>query len=176
MLDYYRETGLIVSDSGRDGGDLDYLYIRFRRGPGASDDTAIIAAGLIYGLGTAIGVFLADAIDTLEKYVPVFSDQDQELSQTIKEKYKKLDVTESDLRHIAYLAATPLESEIPVPDSSLRHLMLVDRKHDLTPVESHLLFVQGKQYAPIHIGYDNVLNRDFYAYVQDRIAHSPGPR
>lgn len=176
MIEDYRESGLIVGDSGRDGGNIKYLYIRHRRGPGASDDSAIIAAGLLYGFGTAVGVFLADAIDTLEKHVPVFSDQDQDLARKIKENYDKLDVTEAELRHIAYLCATPLDSDIQVPDSSLRHMLLIDRKHDLTAVESHLLFVQGKHYAPIHIGHENALNTDLYSYVADRIEKSPGAK
>ena len=176
MLEYYRDSGLIVADSGRDDGDLEYIYIRFRRGPGASDDTAIIAAGLLYGLGTAVGVFLADAIDTLEKHVPVFSDQDQNLARKIRENYARLDVSEAELRHIAYLSATPLESEILVPDSSLRHLLQIDRKHDLTAVESHLDFIQGKHCAPIHIGHESVMNKELYPYVQERMEHSPGPR
>jgi hypothetical protein len=175
MMDYYREKGLIVADSGRDGGDLEYIYIRFRRGPGASDDTAIIAAGLLYGLGTAVGVFLADAIDTLEKYVPVYSDQDQNIANKIKEKYAKLDISDAELRHLAYLEATPLESDFAVPDSSLRYLLQIEPRHDLTAVESHLYFIQGKKYAPIHVGHNGVMNRELYAYVQDRITRSPGP-
>jgi len=176
MLDYYREIGLIVSDSGQDDGDIQYVYIRHRRGPGASDDAAIVAAGLLFGFGTAVGVFLADAIDTLEKHVPIFSDQDQQLSQKIKDSYKALDVDESDVRHLAYLCATPLEAEIRVPDSSLRLLLMIDRRHDLTAVESHLRYVQGKESAPIHVGHESTLNTEFYAYLQKRVDDSPGPK
>ncbi|MHB0913085.1 MAG: hypothetical protein ACYC2Y_06530 [Armatimonadota bacterium] len=174
MIDYYRETGLIIADSGADGEDADYLYIRHRRGQGASDDTGIVAAGLLWDLGTAIGVFLADAVDTLEKYVPVFSDQDGNLGKKVGETYSKLDVSDADVRHLAYLSAIPDENDFPVPDSSLRYLMLVDRRHDLTAVESHLLCVQGKRYAPIRIGHEEVSNREFYEYVQARVASSPG--
>lgn len=174
MIDFYREQGLIVADSGPDNGNLEYMYIRFRRGLGASDDTAISAAGLIYGLGEAVGVFLADAIDTLEKHVPVFSDQDNELARKIKAEYPKLGLDERDVRHITFLSAIPESSNIDVPDCSLRHLMLVDRHHDLTPIESHLLFVQHKPFACIPIGHEEVLNRKFYRYVEDRIESSPG--
>ncbi len=169
MIDYYRSVGLIAADHGADGNGLEYVYIRHRRGHGASDDAAVVAAGLLYGIGTAIGVFLADAIDTLEKHVPVFSDQDAELARYIKEHYPKLDVDEADAERLAFLSAVPDNSAIDVPDSSIRHMMLIDRKHDLTAIESHLLFVQGKPCPPIRIGHEEVLNKDFYEYMQQRM-------
>ena len=49
-------------------------------GPGQSDDAAIVTAGLLYNVDVALGVFLADAIDTLEKYVPAYYDQDKALA------------------------------------------------------------------------------------------------
>ena len=48
MIDYYREVGLIVADEGADGPDVQYMYIRHRRGRGASDDTAIVCAGMLW--------------------------------------------------------------------------------------------------------------------------------
>jgi len=174
MIDFYREQGLIVADSGADEGDLEYMYIRLRRGLGASDDTAIVAAGLIYGLGEAVGVFLADAIDTIEKHVPVFSDQDNELARRIEADYGKLELDLKEVRHITFLSAVPEHAGEDVPDCSLRHLMHVDRHHDLTAIESHLLFVQHKPFATIPIGHEEVQNRKFYRYVEGRLANSPG--
>lgn len=174
MIEYWRDTGLIVADGGRDDGDLEYMYIRFRRGLGASDDTAIVAAGLLHGLGTAVGVFLADAIDTLEKHVPVFSDQDNMLARKVGAEYPALDLAESDARHLAYLSAIPEHIKMDVPDCSLRHLLSVDRNHDLTAIESHLLFIQGKRPSPIRIGHEGVPNKDLYEYVKQRVATSPG--
>ncbi len=174
MIDYYRSTGLIAGDEGPDKGELEYMYIRFRRGLGASDDTAIIATGMLYGLGAAIGAFLADAIDTLEKHVPVFSDQDNELAKRIKASYPALDLAESDVRHLTFLSAIPEKSKIDVPDCSLRHLMGIDRHHDLTAIESHLLFLQRKRYATIRIGHEAVSNEDLYDYTKSRVQNSPG--
>lgn len=174
MIEYYRDSGLIAADSGADEGDLEYMYIRHRRGLGASDDTAIVAAGLLYGLGVAVGVFLSDAIDTLEKHVPIFSDQDNKLARKIKVNYPELDMAESEVRHLAFLSAISEESEIDIPDCSLRHLMLVDRKHDLTAIESHLLFIQRKHYPPIGIGHEEVLNKKFYEHALERVRRSPG--
>jgi hypothetical protein len=173
MLEYYRDTGLITADSGADGGDLDYMYIRHRRGRGASDDAAIIAAGLLWGYGTAVGVFLADAIDTLEKYVPIYSDQDEDLARFIGANYKNLDVDESDARKITYLSAVPDEAPIEVPDSSLRHLMAINTAHDLTLIESHLLFVRGIRIPSIKMGSEGTPSHALYAYVRDRIANMP---
>jgi hypothetical protein len=174
MIEYYRDSGLIVGDEGPDKGELEYMYIRFRRGLGASDDTAIIAAGMLYGLGASVGAFLADAIDTLEKHVPVFSDQDNKLARKIKANYPALDLAESDVRHITFLSAIPEMSKIEVPDCSLRHLMGIDRQHDLTAIESHLLFVQRKHFATMRIGHESVSNQDLYDYVQKRVLSSPG--
>ncbi len=176
MLDYYRSKGLIVGETGPDMGDLEYMYIRYRRGHGASDDTAIIAAGLVYGFGVAVGVFLADAIDTLEKHVLCFSDQDNALARKIMDKCPDLGISDGDLRHIAYLCATPDEASIQVPDSSLRLLMDIDRESDCTAVESHLLFVQQKKYPNMQIGHEGTGNVDLYEYVRDRVDKSPGAR
>jgi len=174
MVERYRDSGLIFADSGTDSGDLEYMYIRHRQGPGASDDTAIIAAGLLYSLGEAVGVFLADAIDTLEKYVSVFSDQDNKLANKIKANYPQLDIAESEVRHLAFLSAIPEHSDTDVPDCSLRHLILIDRRHDLTAIESHFLFIEGKRCARIRVGHEEVPNEMFYAYVQERLLSSPG--
>jgi len=173
MLEYYRDTGLIAADYGTDGGDLDYMYIRHRRGRGASDDAAIIAAGLIWGYGTAIGVFLSDAIDTLEKYVPVYSDQDDELAQFIAENYRALDVDKSNARQLAYYSAIPGKAPIDVPDSSLRHLMAINTNHDLTLIESHLLFIQGKRTPSIKMGIECTPSHDLYHYIKGRIITAP---
>lgn len=176
MMAYYRDNGLIAGEEGADKGDLEYMYIRYRRGQGASDDCAIIAAGLLYGLGTAVGAFLADAIDTLEKHVPVFSDQDNGLARKIKAEYTGLDVGEPEVRQLTYLSAIPDNSKIDVPDCSLRHLMGIDRHQDLTAIESHLLFVQKKPFATIRLGHESVTNEALYDYIGDRVAKSPGVR
>ncbi len=173
MLDYYREVGLILADEGHAGESSEYMYIRHRRGRGASDDTAIVAAGMLFGPGGTIGAFLADAVDTLEKHVPVFGDQDGRLAQKIADGYD-VGISAADARHLAYLSAVPDEPRIEVPDSSLRHLLLIDRQHDITAVESHMLFVQGRRCPPTRIGHEEVLNKDFYEYVAERLRKSPG--
>ncbi len=174
MIDYYRDVGLIVGDEGPDDDHVEYMYIRHRRGRGASDDTAIVAAGMLFGPGASVGAFLADAVDTLEKHVLVFGDQDGRLARKIKDNFDDLDVSDADVRHLAYLSAVPEDCRIDVPDSSLRHLLLIDRQHDITAAESHLLFVQGRRYPPTRIGNEEVPNKDFYGYVAERLRKSPG--
>lgn len=174
VIDDYRDQGLIVGEEGEDKGDLEYMYIRHRRGLGASDDTAITAAGLIYGLGEAVGVFLSDAIDTLEKYVPFYSDQDERLALKIGERYPDLGISRKEVLHITYLSAIPEEASIDVPDCSLRHMMVIDKKVNMTTIESHFLCSQRKPYPPVRIGHEKILNKRFYNYVEERLLLSPG--
>lgn len=174
MIDYYREVGMIVGEEGPDGPNVEYMYIRHRRGRGASDDTAILCAGMLWGPGATVGAFLADAVDTLEKHVPVFGDQDGRLARKIEQGMKDLGISDADVRHLTYLSAVPEIARIDVPDSSLRCVLLIDRQHDITAVESHLLFVQGRRYPPCRIGHEEVPNKDFYEYAAERLRRSPG--
>src|SRR5438105_3090633 len=81
--------GLIVAQPPEGDHAVTYQYIRFHEGPGASDDAAIVAGSLLFGGSVSAGVFLADAIDTLEKYVPPEdqSDQDWDLAKEIERDY-----------------------------------------------------------------------------------------
>jgi len=65
-IEDFKRRGLIVDGPPEANDHIAYMYIRHRVGPGASDDAAIVVGGLLYDLSTAVGVFLADAIDTLE--------------------------------------------------------------------------------------------------------------
>lgn len=160
----YRQRGLIVADRGREDFEehIQYMYIRHRVGPGASDDAALLAGGFLYGRDVALGVFLADAVDTLEKFVPVYSDQDQELANLVRQGMTDLGITEDDLLLFTALTAVPEGMQKVMPDCSLRHFIRVDRNVDQTALESHLQFVEGKPYAPQKVGMEEILNEDFY--------------
>jgi len=147
-----------------------YMYIRHRQGGGTSDDAALVACGLLWGLSTALGAFLADAVDTLEKYVPHYFDQDDELAVLVAESCPEL-ANQEDLYLLTYLCAIP-EDASPVPDCSLRHLLMVDRSVDQTALEGHLLFIQGLPYSPMVISFEQVPNTEFYAYISDRVKKS----
>jgi predicted transcriptional regulator len=128
-----------------------------------------VASGLLYNVDVAIGVFLADAIDTFEKYVSVYRDQDRELAAYIGEKYKFLGLGEDDVYELAYLAAIPEEKIDEVPDSSLRYLLAVDQEVGVSTLETHLNYIEGKPFMPIAISYKRVLITKLYDFVREKL-------
>ncbi|MCL5102587.1 MAG: hypothetical protein M1133_00540 [Armatimonadetes bacterium] len=146
-----------------------YMYVRYKVGPGASDDAAIVMAGKMHGLSAAVGCFLADAIDTLEKYVPEYSDQDSDISSYIANNYKNLGVSQDDAVTLAYLCAIPIDMQGHLPDSSIRHMLEVDRKHDQSAVESHLAYVAGRPYSEMELDHGECTNVEFYEYIEHRL-------
>lgn len=168
-LDEFRAEGLIVDGRDADRRSVQYQYIRHKAGPGASDDAAIVGAGLIWGLGTALGVFLADAVDTLEKYVPRYGDQDEAIARVIEREFDDLGVTAADVRRLTAVAAMPETAPLNVPDSSLRHLLSVDRHTDLCALEAHILEVQGTPAPAIGLGHERTPSHQFYEYMRSRV-------
>jgi hypothetical protein len=170
-LEGFKKEGLIIApeELSKVGPEkIKYLYIRHKLGPGQSDDGAFVAAGLIYNRDVALGVFLADAIDTLEKYVLVYEDQDDDLSYYIGKTYKELNISMEDVYEIAYLAAVPEDKEEETPDSSLRYFLSKDRQVGQCAFESHLNFIEGKPYFPMFLSYSRILSTDFYAYIRNK--------
>jgi hypothetical protein len=165
-IEEYHKTGLITNTPGKD---VAYMYIRYKVGPGASDDAAVISAGKLYGYSAAVGTFLADAIDTLEKYAVKTADQDFEIANHIAEICPDLGVGPDDACRIAYLAAAPEGREHEVPDSSLRGLLEVDRKFDICALESHLLYVEGKPVPEIELDHGQSTNMKLYNYINERL-------
>ncbi len=177
-IETYVANGLIINperlyEAHED--EIKYFYIRHRIGPGQSDDAAVVASGMIYNSDVAIGVFLADAIDTLEKYAPNYSDQDNDLACYIKENYDALDISYDEVYELAYLAAIPEGREEEVPDSSMRYLLTVDPVTGQSTIESHLNFVEGRPYYPMAISYKRILITDFYDYIKDKVRRSKVP-
>lgn len=168
-IEEFREKGVIVGPERKDDPDVSYEYVRHMRGFGASDDAAIVAAGLKWGLGVAMGVFFADAIDTIEKYVPVYSDQDEEIAERIMRDYSELNVTRADAQQLTHWATGEDTPEYHVPDSSLRHLLAIDRKTDLCPLESHFLTVMGAPCPDIGLSHERSPSSRFYAWVRARM-------
>ena len=145
------------------------MYIRHHVGPGQSDDAAMVISGLLYNVDVALGVFLADAIDTLEKYVLSYRDQDKELALHIKDKYSFLDVGEKEVYELAYLAAIPEDRVDEIPDSSLRYLLAIDQETGQSSFETHLNFIEGKSFLPMAISYKRVLVTDLYDFVREKL-------
>lgn len=171
-LDYFRTAGLIVEPDRmkrKTAKNLKYMYIRHHVGPGQSDDAAMVAAGMLYNVDVALGVFLADAVDTLEKYVLNYRDQDKEIALHIKENYTFLGLDEKDVYELAYLAAIPEEKVDEIPDSSLRYLLAIDQETGQSTFETHLNFIEGKPFLPIAISYKRILISDLYDFVREKL-------
>lgn len=166
-LQHFRDIGLIVADDGPDSDDTAYQYIRHRRGCGTSDDACIVLCGLLHGFSAGVGAFLADAIDTLEKYVPVFGGQDGAIAARIEREFADLNLTPADAQDIAYLCA---DESGDVPDSSLRHLLSVDRRHDQCAIEAHLLYLLGRPHARLGLSHRRSPNTELYRYCESRLA------
>ncbi len=169
-IDEYHKKGLIVDTEGYvDPKTQRYFYIRHRLGPGQSDDAAFIMAGILYNADVALGVFLADAIDTLEKYAPVYRDQDGALSFQIGRGFKDLQISMEDVYELASLAAIPEAEEHMVPDSSLRYLLSIDQRSQSCAFKSHLDFIEGRPIAALPVSFKRILSTQFYEYINRRL-------
>ena len=169
-LGEYMKRGLIVSTEGvPDPKTQRYFYIRHRVGPGQSDDAAMVMAGVLYDPDVALGVFLSDAIDTLEKYAPVCRDQDGNLSYQIARGFNGLKVSMEDVYELVSLCAIPEAEEHMLPDSSLRYLLSIDSRSQSCAFRSHLDFIEGKPVVPLPVSFKRVLSTQFYEYINRRL-------
>lgn len=159
----FEEAGLFAKNG---DSDVAYMYVRFKEGPGASDDAAIVMAGKLWGISAAVGCFLADAVDTLEKYVPVYADQDDGISELVR---PHTDLAIDAAVDLAYLCAIPRDMEGRLPDDSLRHMLQVDRKLDQCPLESHFAYLTGKPYSEMVLDHGECTNIEFYDYIESRL-------
>jgi hypothetical protein len=174
-IEAFRRESMIVDDPGPAARDdrIRYMYIRDRLGGGASDDAAIIAAGKLYNLSVALGVFLADAIDTLEKFVVNYGDQDNDLARRIEQGFARLNLTRDDVHRMVWLCAVPPQDRERVPDSSLRHLLEIDKLTDQNALESHLAYISGHPYSPLLLASEDVPNSEFYEWFERRVKECP---
>lgn len=176
QIDRYRQVGLIIADEGERANfppdRVRYLYIRHRTGGGTSDDAAMLAAGKLFGPSGAIGAFLADAVDTLEKYAARCADQDDEMAAMIAKEWPDLGVSEDQLELVTYLCAVPPGADFEVPDSSLRHFIEVDRNVDQTAFESHLAYIQGRPHARMKLAAEETDSELFYQWWEERARSS----
>ncbi|UCE27327.1 MAG: CBS domain-containing protein [Candidatus Coatesbacteria bacterium] len=179
-IERFRTERLIVEvpDSEVDDDRIRYMYIRHREGNGHSDDAAVVAAGALYGRDVALGVFLADAIDTLDKYARYYRDQDYEIGIKAKSSRFFNESWDESLETVTYLAAIPDEND-DVPDSSLRYFLLVDRETERCALLSHLDFIEGRPTVPLLLGHSRVKNTVFYKYMRSVLseyaAYKPEP-
>lgn len=162
-MERFNQAGLFANNG---DGNVAYMYVRYKMGPGASDDAAIVMAGKLWGLSAAVGCFLADAVDTLEKYVPKYGDQDSGISELVE---SHCGLTIDDAVDLAYLCAIPKEMEGKLPDDSLRHMLQIDRKLDQSPIESHLAYINSSPYSPMVLDHGECTNMEFYEYIDEKL-------
>lgn len=166
----YEAVGLIEAHEGfLDIKSQRYFYIRHRVGPGQSDDAALVLAGILYNRDVALGVFLSDAIDTLEKFVPFYKDQDGGLSFRIGRGFKDLNLSMDDVYEFTALCAIPEIEEDLVPDSSLRYLLSIDQRSQTCAFKTHLDFIAGKPIVPLPVSFKRILSTQFYEYINRRL-------
>ncbi len=171
-IESFVKRGLIHETEGAvDMNTQRYFYIRHRMGPGQSDDAAMVMAGILYNADVALGVFLADAMDTLEKYAPLFRDQDGTLAYQIGRGFKDLRLSLEDVYELASLAAIPEPEEHLVPDSSLRYLLSIDQRAGSCAFRAHLDFIEGKPVVPLLVSFKRILSTDFYEYINRRLVN-----
>ena len=170
-IEEYKKFGMVVPPEKcqyRESEFIRYFYIRDRLGPGQSDDAAIVSAGLLFDRDVALGVFLADAIDTLEKYVHRYSDQDNELARWIAESYTSLNTSVEDLHRLIFLSTIPEKKVDIVPDSSLRYLLSIDKKSKQTLLDCYLAFIERKPLMPMSVWKSKITTTEFFSYINYR--------
>jgi hypothetical protein len=74
---------------------------------------------------------------------------------------------------VIWLCATPPEARDEVPDSSLRHLLEIDRDTDQTALESHLAYLTGRPYSPLPLGHEDIPNTALYQWFETRLEECP---
>jgi hypothetical protein len=171
LIPEYQKAGIIIPPEkcGRQESDhIRYFYIRDRLGPGQSDDAAIVSAGFLFDRDVALGVFLADAIDTLEKFAPCCSDQDNELARYIGDRYKDLNASMEDLHKLIYLSTIPEKKVDLIPDSSLRYLLSIDKKTKQSLLDCYLAFIERKPLMPMGMWKTKTTTTEFFSYINHR--------
>jgi hypothetical protein len=172
----WRRSGIILPDGTPTGDDVQPFYVRYRTGPGASDDLAVLAAGRMYGLGAAVGAYLADAVDTLEKYVPAVADQDEEIAAMIRDRRPELAPSDDAITYYTFISSVPPGMENTVPDSTMRHFLQRDPTLGQSLLESHFLYVMGGPWSEQPTGRHPMMNnRELYEFLEARMREFPPP-
>jgi hypothetical protein len=168
-LDEYRRVGLIIDPSNVDFLKHSYIrfqYIRHKKGLGVSDDLAVLVAGKLYNISAGLGAYLADAIDTLDKFSLHFYEQDEALATEIEKNFKNLNLTRDDVLNFIRLIAIPEGMESDIPDSSQRYFLEINKDANMTTLESHIRYLEGLPYPQFKIAYERIYNTDLYRYLE----------
>lgn len=170
-MEFYKERGLILEfneneyDKFLHHPSIRFQYIRHKKGKGVSDDLAVLFGGKLYSKSVALGIYLADAIDTLDKYSTKFFEQDYELSKII-ERSGLIKISKEEVYKFIYLIVNPKKD---YPDSSQRYFLEINEKYNMTPLEAHLMFIEGENPPEFEISFERESNYVVYNYVIDKL-------
>lgn len=137
-------------------------YVRHKQGEGTSDDLAVLFAGHLFSYDAALGLFLADAIDTWDKYVPFIhqSGQDEQLADEICAEEKSISRKLSGFRlppkeEVLELIALIAEANYDKMTSSSQRYFLQMQKHARQcSIENYVDYIRtGKIGREMHIGH-----------------------
>ncbi|MBI4447773.1 hypothetical protein HY643_02240 [Candidatus Woesearchaeota archaeon] len=170
----FKEEGVIVDETKVESTMLiKNAYVRKKVGSGVSDDLALVMAGMLHGTDGFFGLFLADAIDTWDKYVPNIyaGGQDELLGDFIAQHISKQDIpSEEDVMKFIYAAAMPAHKKEFFSDNSQRYMLQIDDNLDQTALESHYKFVKGQKFKRMRLGHhgSKAKNTTLYAYATEK--------
>jgi hypothetical protein len=162
------------------GNDYQPAFLELSKGNGISDDAAFITASLVFGIEAGFGLLLADAIDTLDKYVPTIeiNGQDELAGKMMKKKYesrlgKEFPVSDDQVLELIYLSAISSENYDSFPSCSQRRFWQMD-ENKMTAVQSHMSFLNfikddSRYPASAKIGFKQVMNNKFYSSYKKRL-------
>ncbi|MCX8095777.1 MAG: hypothetical protein N3D74_06305 [Caldisericia bacterium] len=170
-IPFYKEIGLIIDYDEKNYSiflehpSIRFQYIRHKKGSGVSDDLAVLFAGKLYSKSVALGIYLADAIDTLDKYSLKFKEQDFQLAKIIEES-GIIKISKEDIYKFIFLITNPTKD---YPDSSQRYFLEINEKYNITSLEAHLMFIDGKSPPEFEIAFERESNYKIYEYVINKL-------
>ncbi|MDI6738215.1 MAG: hypothetical protein QME12_06930 [Nanoarchaeota archaeon] len=166
------QEGILCSDV-ESSPEIVSSYVRKAKGKGTSDDLAVLLAGREFGFDAAIGLWLTDAIDTWDKYVPFIfkSGQDEQLGEKIEKSQEKIrqhikgfKLPSDDEVHkfISVIAEVNYTGMI---SSSQRYFLQIDPNSGMSAIESHMEYIKGNKVPEVHLGYfsNKLTNHEMYA-------------
>ena len=150
-------------------------FVRYKNGFGISDDAAFIMAGILYGTDAAMGLLLADAIDTWDKCAKIImpGGQDEYLAKLI-EAAMPITAGRDELLEFLYLSAVNPRAPGKDPDCSQRYFLQIDPRTNMSAVGRHLQFIEStrkymnrlprdrKEKDRQRIGFNRVWSSEFY--------------
>jgi hypothetical protein len=171
-IEKYKGLGVIPEAPIQSSATILNGYVRLKKGRGVCDDLAITNAGILYGMDAALGVFLADAVDTWDKNVPLMyaGGQDELIPKIIAEnegarrktsRRFKLPTEDHVLAWMMPTAAVHYPIHTPwgsdqLPHCSQSYMLQIDKEKDQNIIESNLAFIGGNKYRRLFVSHPSL--------------------